>query len=109
MEEAKAFEREEENLQKWLEVIENSEYDKRKDILPPAAPKGIGFLKIAFVWAFFYLYHDKSYPEAIRDMLLQGGDTDTNAAIVGGLLGARYGMEGDLEKEWSKQVLEYDY
>ncbi len=26
--------------------------------------------------------------EAMQDMLKQGGDTDTNAAIVGGLIGA---------------------
>ena len=26
---------------------------------------------------------------AVRDILIRGGDTDTNAAIVGGLLGAR--------------------
>lgn len=27
-------------------------------------------------------------------MLLLGGDTDTNAAIVGGMIGAYFGVEG---------------
>jgi ADP-ribosylglycohydrolase len=45
-------------------------------------------LKIAFVWAFYYLKNEIPYSEALKDILLQGGDTDTNAAIVGGLLGA---------------------
>jgi ADP-ribosyl-[dinitrogen reductase] hydrolase len=45
-------------------------------------------LKIAFIWAFYYLRKGATYQDAIRDMLLQGGDTDTNAAIVGGLIGA---------------------
>jgi len=27
------------------------------------------------------------------DILLRGGDTDTNAAILGGMLGAAYGYE----------------
>ena len=110
--EAEAFDREEESLKEWLSVIQTTSKDSqedRKEKLPPAAPKGIGFLKIALVWAFYYLYHDFSYPEAIRDMLLQAGDTDTNAAIVGGLLGARYGMEVGEEKEWTKKVLNYDY
>jgi ADP-ribosyl-[dinitrogen reductase] hydrolase len=56
--------------------------------LVPAQPKSIGHLKIAFVWAFYYLKNEWTYDDAIKDMLVQGGDTDTNAAIVGGLLGA---------------------
>jgi hypothetical protein len=34
------------------------------------------------------------FEEALRQVLLLGGDTDTNAAIVGGLLGAYWGAEG---------------
>ena len=34
-----------------------------------------------------------SFKDALEHMLLQGGDTDTNAAIVGGLLGAAQGMK----------------
>jgi len=40
------------------------------------------------VWAFYYLKNNYAYTAAIEDILLRGGDTDTNAAIVGGLLGA---------------------
>ena len=36
-------------------------------------------------------------------MLLQGGDTDTNAAIVGGLLGARWGIN-KIPKKWIESV-----
>jgi hypothetical protein len=32
--------------------------------------------------------------KALRQVLLLGGDTDTNAAIVGGLMGAYWGAEG---------------
>ena len=49
---------------------------------------------IAFSFAFFYLKNNYSYEEAMKSMLLQGGDTDTNAAIAGGLLGARWGIKG---------------
>lgn len=72
-------------IQEWFtNEIESAD----KSALVPASPKKIGHLKIAFVWAFYYLKNEWTYDDAIRDMLLQGGDTDTNAAIVGGLLGA---------------------
>jgi ADP-ribosyl-[dinitrogen reductase] hydrolase len=54
----------------------------------------IGVIDIAFSWAFYYLSKDISFNEAIRDILLRGGDTDTNAAIVGGLIGAAVGIDG---------------
>lgn len=97
-----------EDIVEWLSVIEGSVYDARTTILPQCTGRGMGFLKLALVWSFFYLYHDISYTDAIRDMLLQGGDTDTNAAIAGGLIGARYTMHGTREVEWLSKVLLYD-
>ena len=35
-----------------------------------------------------------SYRDALVDILKRGGDTDTNACIVGGLLGAECGFTG---------------
>lgn len=40
-------------------------------------------------------------------MLLEGGDTDTNAAIVGGLFGALVGYNA-LPKSWKEKVLSFD-
>jgi ADP-ribosyl-[dinitrogen reductase] hydrolase len=45
-----------------------------------------------------------SYEKGITDMLLEGGDTDTNACIVGGLLGAAHGVKSIKEK-WVSNVL----
>jgi hypothetical protein len=67
---------------------------------------GIGAAKIAFIWAFHYLHKQTPYSEAIRDMLLQGGDTDTNAAIVGGLIGAWQGFTS-IPKDWVSSVLNF--
>lgn len=64
----------------------------------------IGFLKIAFQWAFYYLHKNASYEDALKDILMRGGDTDTNAAIIGGLLGARDG-ESKLNKAQVAKVL----
>ena len=40
--------------------------------------------------------------DALRDILQRGGDTDTNGAIIGGLLGATQGIEAIDEKMLSK-------
>lgn len=53
----------------------------------------IGHVRYAFTLAFFFLRQAASYEDAIALTLQKGGDTDTNAAIVGGLLGAFHGAE----------------
>jgi ADP-ribosyl-[dinitrogen reductase] hydrolase len=53
----------------------------------------IGYVRIAFTHAFRHLARGTSYPDALRETLAGGGDTDTNACIVGGLLGARWGAD----------------
>ena len=51
-----------------------------------------GFVKIAFTLAFKYLAKGSTYQTAITETLLGGGDTYTNACIVGGLIGALHGV-----------------
>jgi ADP-ribosyl-[dinitrogen reductase] hydrolase len=53
----------------------------------------IGFIKIAFTHAFRHLYNGSDYVSALRETLAGGGDTDTNACIVGGLMGAVSGLK----------------
>lgn len=53
----------------------------------------IGHVKHAFTLAFYFLQFATSYDEAIRKTLEKGGDTDTNACIVGGLMGAGNGYK----------------
>ena len=50
-----------------------------------------GFVRIAFTHAFRHLRLGTTYVDALRETLAGGGDTDTNACIVGGLVGARWG------------------
>lgn len=48
-----------------------------------------GHLRWGFVMAMFFLRNPHiSFEEVIKITLMKGGDTDTNAAIVGGLVGA---------------------
>ena len=58
----------------------------------------VGFVKYGFVHAFRHLKQRTSYEESISETLLGGGDTDTNACIVGGLVGALHGEEGIPER-----------
>jgi ADP-ribosylglycohydrolase len=55
--------------------------------------KQIGFVKHGFTLAFHYLAFQYTYNEAIIQTLLKSGDTDTNACIVGGMIGAQTGYK----------------
>ena len=69
-------------VKKWYieESLDISELD---------ATRQIGHARWGFVLAMYFLRHPTiSYEEAIKITLMKGGDTDTNAAIVGGLVGA---------------------
>src|SRR5262245_3664460 len=52
-----------------------------------------GFIRIGFTHAFRHLWLGSTYVDAIEETLLGGGDTDTNACIVGGMIGAACGAK----------------
>eukprot|EP01084_Bolivina_argentea_P138403 243658_1 len=53
-----------------------------------------GFVKIAFQRCCYHLLKGNSFEDAMRSVVSEGGDTDTNACIVGGLMGAYRGLKG---------------
>lgn len=63
-----------------------------------------GWVLVAFGNAIYQLLHAPSAEEAIVDTIMRGGDTDTNAAICGALVGAVHGIER-LPERWVKKVL----
>lgn len=63
-----------------------------------------GWVVIAFQNALYQLLHAKSFEDALIDTVHRGGDTDTNAAICGALLGALYGIDA-IPKRWVDTVL----
>ena len=67
----------------------------------------IGHVKHAFTLAFHFLIKGETYENAIFQTLLRGGDTDTNACIVGGMMGALYGFHG-IPEEMRETVLDFD-
>ena len=63
----------------------------------------------------YAIYKSTSFEDAIRKTLMMGGDTDTNACIVGSVAESLYGMsqeekedaQKDLPKEFVKTLRQY--
>ena len=80
-------------------------YKDSLDISDLVATERIGHVRWAFTMAMYFLRHPEiQYKEAIRLTLLKGGDTDTNAAIVGGLVACRHPIPADM----LQPVLQFD-
>lgn len=63
-----------------------------------------GWVLIAFRNALWQLLNAPSLEAGVVDTVMRGGDTDTNAAICGALLGAVYGLEA-IPGQWVERVL----
>ncbi len=63
-----------------------------------------GWVLTAFRNAVWQLLHAPNLEEAVVDTVMRGGDTDTNAAICGALLGAVWGRNA-VPNQWSESVL----
>ena len=63
-----------------------------------------GWVLTAFRNALWQLLHAPNLEEAVIDTVMRGGDTDTNAAICGALLGALWGRDA-IPAQWTERVL----
>ena len=63
-----------------------------------------GFVLIALRNAFHQLLHVPSFEEGLVATVARGGDTDTNGAIAGALLGAVHGRDA-VPRRWQRTVL----
>ncbi|HOQ43989.1 MAG TPA: inositol monophosphatase family protein [Bryobacteraceae bacterium] len=63
-----------------------------------------GWVLIALQNAFWQLLHAGNLEEGIVRTVMCGGDTDTNAAIAGALLGAAYGRDS-VPLQWQDRIL----
>jgi ADP-ribosylglycohydrolase len=73
---------------------------------PPTAFDGAnqGWVLIALQNAFYQLLHAVNLEEGVVDTVQRGGDTDTNGAIAGALLGAAFGRPG-VPSRWADALL----
>jgi ADP-ribosyl-[dinitrogen reductase] hydrolase len=67
---------------------------------------GKGWVLHAFYSAVWGWYHFDSYQEAIDIIIRQGGDTDTNAAIAGALIGSNLGYERMMQEDRTRYNIE---
>lgn len=72
--------------------------------LPIAIAGEAGYVVHCVEIAFWFVTHDRTLEEALIYLAQAGGDTDTNAAVAGALLGARYG-ETALPPRWLAQIV----
>lgn len=80
-------------------------FSQAQTILPKATHQ-IGDLRISFAWSFYFLLNFKTFDQCMREVLILGGDTDTNAAIVGGLVGALCGVSS-INRDMVEKVLAF--
>ncbi len=64
----------------------------------------MGWVLLAFQNARWQIVHVPRLEEGVVNSIMQGGDTDTNAAIAGAMLGAVHGMEA-IPERWRETVL----
>jgi hypothetical protein len=62
-------------------------------------------VRLGFTYAFYHLEKRSSLRSALADTLQRGGDTDTNACIVGGLIGAYRGASSLLGSDASRRLV----
>jgi len=96
------LERADEDLRRDLDVALAAEPEVYSESL--SVQRTAGFVRVAFRLAFWHLVHTPSWRDALVDVASRGGDADTNAAIVGALLGARDGVHS-IPAEWVSRVL----
>ena len=63
---------------------------ERREELPITGPEA-GYVVHGVEIALWFAYHEPNLERGLRWLATAGGDTDTNAAVAGGLLGARDG------------------
>ncbi len=78
------------------------------DRAPVAPPENYthlsGWVLIAFHNALYQLLHAMNLEKGVIDTVMRGGDTDTNAAICGALLGSVYGYDA-IPEQWANALL----
>jgi ADP-ribosylglycohydrolase len=84
--------------ERWSKTLANPEIVEWLDLSMQDVDVGYGprsgFVKYGFTHAFRHLVKQSRYLDAMLETMMGGGDTDTNACIVGGMVGALHGETG---------------
>jgi ADP-ribosylglycohydrolase len=71
---------------------------------PNDLTRQMGWVRWAFTLAYHHVLRETPFEEALVDAVRRGGDTDTNAAIVGALIGAIEGRAA-IPAQWRERIL----
>ncbi|HEY9701323.1 MAG TPA: ADP-ribosylglycohydrolase family protein, partial [Allocoleopsis sp.] len=63
----------------------------------------MGYTLKTMAAGFWALQYAKSYEDGILKIIHQGGDADTNAAVAGGILGAKFGYN-NIPQKWIEEL-----
>lgn len=96
------------HIQQWaadmpVEAVLLDTISKSADGPPADYVHQQGWVLIAFQNALYQLLHAPSLEKGVVDTVMRGGDTDTNAAICGVLLGVVYGREA-IPAQWLESL-----
>ena len=96
-------------LKKIVEgALKSPYYIRYKNVKIDVDGQYMGYYVVSLQIALYCLFNSKTYQSAMRTIIKLGGDTDTNCAISGALLGAKFGYN-KIPKKWLKTILEADY
>jgi ADP-ribosyl-[dinitrogen reductase] hydrolase len=79
---------------------------EKREALPVAGPDA-GYVVHSVEISLWFAYHERNLERGLVWLVNAGGDTDTNAAVTGALMGARDGEEA-VPARWLEQVVEVD-
>lgn len=83
-------------------VLEDIDLDEG---LNPNEPNHIGYTLKALAAGFWALKNASSYRDGVLQIIHEGGDADTNAAVTGAILGAKYGFS-NIPASWVNELSE---
>lgn len=87
-----------EEQEHFLRLIQNDITETKIDHL-----KSGGYVIEVLESSIWFFLQENNYRETILSIINIGHDTDTSAAIAGGLAGLHYGFDG-IPKEWTNQI-----
>ena len=65
----------------------------------------MGYALLALVVGLIAFWRAADFEQTLRSVIESGGDTDTNGAVAGAMLGARFGLEA-IPPRWRARVAE---
>ncbi len=65
----------------------------------------MGYTLLSLQVALISYWRAEDFEQGLRQVIEAGGDTDTNGAIAGAVLGARFGLEG-IPERWRRREAE---